>query len=51
MEKVIREELSKLRDEMNRAEQDGNSSLSLLVGWEEALKWVLRQMKKEEVDA
>ena len=41
-DKVI-QELDKVRNEMERAEQDGNGDLALLEGWEKALEWVLRQ--------
>lgn len=44
----IYEEREKISQEMERAEQDTDSSLDTLIGWEEALKWVLRQIQKEE---
>lgn len=45
-EKIIKE-LDKVRNEMERAEADGNSDLALLEGWEKALEWVLRLQEKK----
>lgn len=50
MEKLIDkiyQEREKISQEMENAQADGNSDLETLVGWEEALKWVIRQIKKE----
>lgn len=45
MKEKVEKELEKVREEMERAEQDGNSDLALLEGWEKALEWVLRQLE------
>lgn len=43
----IEEELSKVREERKRAEQDSTSQLPILEGWEGALVWVKRIIKEE----
>jgi hypothetical protein len=43
----VTKELAKVREEMERAEADGNSDLPLLEGWEKALEWTLRLIDKE----
>jgi len=43
----IEAELNGVREERRRAEQDSNSQLPILEGWEGALVWVKRIMKEE----
>ena len=50
MREKIMQELEKVREEMERAEQDGSSDFALLEGWEKALEWVLRNMREGEED-
>jgi hypothetical protein len=44
----ILKELDKLEGEQERAEADGNSDLALLEGWDKALKWVLKEIERND---
>lgn len=44
----IEAELSKVREERRRAEQDNTSQLPILEGWEGALVWVKRIIREKE---
>ena len=48
MREKLEKELKKVRREMSRAEADGNSDLAFLRGWEDSLKWILKEIKKEK---
>ena len=48
MREKIERELKKVKDEIERASADGNSDLAHLEGWEQALRWALREVKKGE---
>lgn len=44
MRQLILNEIKVIGDEMERAEADGNSRLSVLQGWDEALNWMLEKL-------
>jgi hypothetical protein len=46
---LIYTERAKVAEEYERA--DDSTQLGLLEGWENALKWVIRQLNTEEVSA
>jgi hypothetical protein len=48
MREKIEREFKKVKDEIERASADGNSDLAHLEGWEQALRWALREVKKGE---
>jgi hypothetical protein len=48
MREKLEKELKKVKEEIERASADGNSDLAHLEGWEQALRWVLREVKKGE---
>ena len=48
MKEKLEKELKKIRNEMRRAEADGNSDLAFLRGWEDSITWLLKEIKKGE---